>query len=58
VDGGPIIEQRIVEVRDDDTAESLAARVFEEEKRALPAAIALHLDGKLVIRGLRVVRRP
>jgi phosphoribosylglycinamide formyltransferase-1 len=57
VDGGPIVEQRVVEVRDGDDADSLAARVFEEERRALPAAIALHLDGKLVIRGLRVDRR-
>ena len=57
MDGGPIVEQRVVEVRDGDDADSLAARVFEEERRALPAAIALHLDGKLVIRGLRVDRR-
>jgi phosphoribosylglycinamide formyltransferase-1 len=57
VDGGPIVAQRVVEVRDGDDADALAARVFEEEKRALPEAIALHLDGKLVIRGLRVDRR-
>jgi phosphoribosylglycinamide formyltransferase 1 len=58
VDGGPIIEQRTVEVRDGDTLETLAARVFEAERAALPAALALHLAGKLAIRGLRVERLP
>ena len=43
-DNGPILLQRCIEVRDDDDVESLAARVFEEEKRALPAAIALHVQ--------------
>lgn len=42
-DAGPILLQRAIEVRADDTPDTLAARVFEEEKRALPAAIALHL---------------
>jgi phosphoribosylglycinamide formyltransferase-1 len=42
-DAGPIVLQRCVEVRPDDTAEGLAARVFEEEKRALPEAIRRHL---------------
>lgn len=44
-DAGPILLQRVIEVRPDDTPDSLAARVFEEEKRALPAAIALHFAG-------------
>lgn len=42
-DAGPILLQRVVDVRPNDTPETLAARVFEEEKRALPEAIALHL---------------
>ncbi len=57
VDGGPIVEQRVVEVRDDDDVDALAARVFEAEKEALPSAIALHLEGRLEVRGRRVVRR-
>lgn len=57
VDAGPIIEQRCVEVRDDDTPDSLGERVFAEEKLALPRAIALHLDGKLEVVGKRVRRR-
>jgi phosphoribosylglycinamide formyltransferase-1 len=42
VDAGPILLQREIDVRADDSVESLAARVFEEEKRALPEALALH----------------
>jgi len=56
VDGGPIIEQRSVEVEDGDTADTLAARVFAEEMKALPHAIALHLGGTLRIEGKRVHR--
>ncbi|MEM7308149.1 MAG: phosphoribosylglycinamide formyltransferase [Planctomycetota bacterium] len=39
-DQGQIVLQRVVEVRPDDTVESLGTRVFEEERIALPAAIA------------------
>lgn len=58
IDGGPIVLQRSCEVREDDTPDSLAARVFEEEKRAYPEAIALHLDGRLRIEGGVVRRAP
>ncbi len=40
-DNGPIILQRSCEVKDDDTAETLAARVFEQECQALPDAIRM-----------------
>ena len=53
-DTGPIILQRTVPVLDDDTAESLAARVFEAECRALPEAIALYAEGRLKVDGRRV----
>jgi phosphoribosylglycinamide formyltransferase-1 len=43
-DHGPILLQRKVGVRADDTVESLAARVFEEEKVALPEALRIHLS--------------
>jgi phosphoribosylglycinamide formyltransferase-1 len=43
-DHGPILLQRRVDVREDDTAETLAARVFEEERIALPEALRLHLS--------------
>jgi phosphoribosylglycinamide formyltransferase-1 len=53
-DTGPIILQRTVPVLDDDTAETLAARVFKEECRALPEAIDLYAAGRLKIEGRRV----
>jgi formyltetrahydrofolate-dependent phosphoribosylglycinamide formyltransferase len=53
-DHGPIILQRTVPVSDDDTAESLAARVFEQECEAYPEAIRLFAEGKLRIEGRRV----
>ena len=43
-DAGPILLQRCIEVSNDDTVETLAARVFEEEKHALPDAIRRHLS--------------
>ena len=53
-DHGPIILQRPVEVRDDDTAETLAARVFEQECAAYPEAIRLFAEGKLMLEDRRV----
>jgi phosphoribosylglycinamide formyltransferase-1 len=46
--------QRTCEVRDDDTPEALAARVFEEEKIAFPQAIKLFQQRRLEIDGRRV----
>lgn len=53
-DHGPIILQRAVPVLDDDTAETLAARVFEQECEAYPEAIRLFAEGKLRVEGRRV----
>lgn len=53
-DSGPIILQRTVPVKDDDTAETLAARVFKVECQALPEAISLYAAGRLRIDGRRV----
>jgi formyltetrahydrofolate-dependent phosphoribosylglycinamide formyltransferase len=53
-DRGPIILQRTVPVLDDDTSESLAARVFEQECEAYPKAIELFAQGRLRIEGRRV----
>jgi formyltetrahydrofolate-dependent phosphoribosylglycinamide formyltransferase len=44
---GPIILQRRVPVLDDDTPESLASRVFEQECEAYPEAIRLFAEGRL-----------
>ena len=53
-DAGPIIIQRPVPVLDDDTPQTLAARVFEEEQVAYPQAISLFAQGRLRIEGRRV----
>ena len=53
-DHGPIIVQRPVPVLDDDTADSLAARVFAAECMAYPEAIALFAAGRLRVEGRRV----
>ena len=53
-DTGPIILQRTCPVLDDDTPDSLAHRVFQEEKIAYPEAIRLFQEGKLQIEGRRV----
>ncbi len=54
-DHGPIILQRTVDVLDVDTAETLAARVFQAECEAYPEAIQRFADGKLTVIGQRVV---
>lgn len=53
-DHGPIILQRAVPVLDDDTPDTLAARVFEQECEAYPEAIRLFAEGRLRIEGRRV----
>ncbi len=53
-DNGPIILQRTCPVLEDDTADMLAQRVFEQEKIAYPQAIELFQNGKLKIEGRRV----
>jgi phosphoribosylglycinamide formyltransferase 1 len=52
-DSGPIIQQCVVPVLDDDTSETLAARIFEEECKALPEAIALYAQGRIKVEGRR-----
>jgi phosphoribosylglycinamide formyltransferase 1 len=47
LDGGPIILQRVVPVHHDDTVESLAARILEEEHKLYPEAVALVLESTL-----------
>jgi phosphoribosylglycinamide formyltransferase 1 len=53
-DHGPIVLQRVVAVRDDDTPDTLAARVFAEECVAYPEAIRLFAEGRLRVEGRRV----
>jgi formyltetrahydrofolate-dependent phosphoribosylglycinamide formyltransferase len=53
-DHGPIILQRVVPVLDDDTPDTLAARVFAQECEAYPEAIRLFAEGRLRVEGRRV----
>jgi formyltetrahydrofolate-dependent phosphoribosylglycinamide formyltransferase len=48
-DKGPIFVQRCCEVKEDDTPDTLAARVFEQECIAYPQAINLFAQGKMLI---------
>jgi phosphoribosylglycinamide formyltransferase-1 len=53
-DHGPIIWQQPVPVFDDDTADTLAARVFEVEKEAYPHVLKLLAAGRIKLDGRRV----
>jgi phosphoribosylglycinamide formyltransferase-1 len=55
LDGGPIVAQAAVPVHDDDTAESLAARILIEEHRIYPEAVSRVLDRGWAIEGRRFV---
>ena len=57
VDHGVIILQRTVPINDDDTADTLAARILEQEHLAYPEAIARVLSGEYVIQNRRYLRR-
>lgn len=54
-DEGPIIIQAVVPVFPDDTEETLAARILEQEHRIYPRAIQLYAEGRLHVVGRRVL---
>jgi phosphoribosylglycinamide formyltransferase-1 len=54
VDTGPIIIQSVIPVLDDDTEETLAARILKEEHRIYPQAIQFYSDGKIELNGRKV----
>ncbi len=56
LDNGPIVCQAVAPLRDDDTAESIAARILVEEHRIYSEAIEIILDGRWSIDGRRFVR--
>jgi phosphoribosylglycinamide formyltransferase 1 len=55
LDGGPIVSQAAVPVLDDDTVETLSARILVEEHRIYPLAIARVLAGDWTLEGKRFV---
>ncbi len=55
-DGGPIIAQKAVAIREDDTPETLQKRIMEEaEWKLLPEAVSLFCQGRLTVEGRRVI---
>lgn len=56
-DTGPIIIQAAVPVYDDDTEDTLAARILRYEHQIYPRAIRLFAEGRLEVRGRRVICR-
>jgi phosphoribosylglycinamide formyltransferase 1 len=57
LDGGPIVLQSAVPVLDDDTPDTLAARILIQEHRIYPEAIRIVLDEKWTLDGRRFVAR-
>jgi phosphoribosylglycinamide formyltransferase 1 len=57
LDAGPIVLQAAVPVLDDDTVETLSARILVEEHKLYPRAIQMLLDGGWTIEGRRFVPR-
>jgi len=55
LDDGPIVLQAAVRVQDDDTVETLSARILAEEHRIYPEAIAQVLDGGWTLSGRRFI---
>lgn len=55
VDTGPIIRQAVVPILDDDTVETLSARILKEEHRIYSEAICLMLEEKIRFEGRRAV---
>ena len=57
LDAGPIVVQRTVPVLENDTEETLAARILVEEHKAYPEAVSRVLDGNWAVDGRRFVSR-
>ena len=58
LDSGPIIVQAAVPVLDDDTVDTLSARILKEEHRIYSEAIRIVLSGKFRVEGRRVILMP
>ncbi|OGU14911.1 MAG: phosphoribosylglycinamide formyltransferase [Geobacteraceae bacterium GWC2_53_11] len=57
-DTGPIIMQTVVPVEQDDTEETLSARIQKAEHQTFAAAIKLFVDGKIKVKGRKVLISP
>jgi phosphoribosylglycinamide formyltransferase-1 len=56
LDAGPIVLQSVVSVKDDDTEDTLSARILEEEHRIYSEAVRIVLEGRYKIEGRRVLQ--
>jgi phosphoribosylglycinamide formyltransferase-1 len=57
VDTGPIVCQAVVPILDDDTVETLAARILKEEHRIYSEAVCLLIEDKVRFEGRRTLRK-
>ena len=55
VDSGPIILQSAVKVEEEDSPETLSARILRQEHTLYPLAVKLFVEGRLKIEGRKVV---
>jgi phosphoribosylglycinamide formyltransferase-1 len=56
LDAGPIVLQAVLPVNDDDTEDTLSARILQEEHRIYSEAVRIVLEGRYKIEGRRVIR--
>ncbi|MGC1482697.1 MAG: phosphoribosylglycinamide formyltransferase [Candidatus Acidiferrum sp.] len=56
LDAGPIVLQTVVPINDDDTGDTLSARILQEEHRIYSEAVRIVLEGRFKIEGRRVIR--
>jgi phosphoribosylglycinamide formyltransferase-1 len=56
LDAGPIVLQSVVPVKDDDTEDTLSARILQEEHKIYSEAVRIVLEGRYKIEGRRVMR--
>src|ERR1700681_2702125 len=56
LDAGPIVLQSVVPVKDDDTEDSLSAKILQEEHRIYSEAVRIILEGRYKIEGRRVLQ--
>ena len=55
LDAGPIVLQSVVPVNDDDTEDTLSARILEHEHKIYSEAVRIVLEGRYKIQGRRVL---
>jgi len=56
LDAGPIVLQAVVPIEDNDTEDTLSARILKEEHRIYSEAVRIVLEGKFKLEGRRVIQ--